>query len=52
MGFQTYCGLVENEAGHPTGKTVSRDDAFVILQMFPFYLKKIYDLKIFFELNN
>jgi len=36
-----------NEAGHPTGKIVNRPDAFVMLQIFPHYLKRLFQLKIF-----
>jgi hypothetical protein len=40
-----------NDAGHPTGKNISRDDAFINLQMFVRYLQKLYHLKGYFELN-
>lgn len=33
-----------NESGHPTGKIISREQAFVLLQIFPQYCKKIYQL--------
>ncbi|MFH1009732.1 MAG: hypothetical protein V1784_00680 [bacterium] len=38
-----------NDAGHPTGKRFSRDDAFVNLQMFARYLQRLYELKKFFD---
>ncbi len=38
-----------NDADHPTGKRISRDDAFINLQMFVRYLQKLYALKNFFE---
>ena len=41
-----------NEAGHPTGKTVNRQDAFVMLQIFPHYLKRLFQLKDFFVQNS
>ncbi len=41
--------VYRNEAGHPTGKQVARDDAFVNLQMFARYLEKLYALKTFFD---
>jgi hypothetical protein len=33
-----------NEAGHPTGKTVRREEAYASLTVFPTYLKRVYDL--------
>ena len=33
-----------NDAGHPTGKTPSRDIAFANISVFPGYLKRIYEL--------
>ena len=33
-----------NDAGHPTGKTPSREIAFANISVFPGYLKRIYDL--------
>ena len=41
--------IYRNQAGHPTGKHVSRDDAFITLQMFARYLQKLYTLRSFFE---
>lgn len=43
--------ICRNDAGHPTGKQISRDDAFINLQMFARYLQKMYALKIYFESN-
>lgn len=40
--------ISRNEAGHPTGKPISRDDQYISLQMFGRYLKRLYDLKAFF----
>jgi len=37
-----------NDAGHPTGKSVSRADQYISLQMFGRYLQKLYDLRSFF----
>ncbi len=39
-----------NEAGHPTGKKIDRDDAFISLQMFARYLQRLYALKAFFAI--
>lgn len=33
-----------NDAGHPTGKTVRREEAYASLTVFPTYLKKVYEL--------
>ena len=33
--------IYRNEAGHPTGKVVNRDDAFINLQMFARYLQNL-----------
>lgn len=41
--------IYRNDAGHPTGKHISRNDAFINLQMFARYLQKLYTLKHFFE---
>lgn len=41
--------IYRNEAGHPTGKQVTREDAFINLQMFARYLQKLYALKAFFD---
>jgi hypothetical protein len=41
-----------NEAGHPTGKIVKQRDAFVMLQIFPHYLARLFELKNFFAQNS
>ena len=41
--------IYRNDAGHPTGKAISRDDAFINLQMFARYLQKLYALKEHFD---
>jgi hypothetical protein len=41
--------IYTNDSGHPTGKRMERDDAFLSLQMFAVYLQKLYALKAFFE---
>lgn len=38
-----------NEAGHPTGRKVDRNDCFTNLQMAARYLKKLHGLKAHFE---
>lgn len=41
-----------NESGHPTGKVISKEDAFINLSMFARYLQKMYILKTYFENNS
>jgi hypothetical protein len=43
--------ITRNEAGHPTGRSVDRDEAYINLQMFARYLKKLYGLSAFFRAN-
>jgi len=38
-----------NESGHPSGNIISREQTFVLLQLFVPYCKKIYQLKSFFK---
>jgi hypothetical protein len=38
-----------NESGHPSGKIISREQCYILLQLFIPYCKKIYQLKKFFE---
>jgi hypothetical protein len=41
--------IYRNDAGHPTGKRIGRDDAFINLQMVARVLQKLYALKGFFN---
>ena len=41
--------VYRNDAGHPTGRLLERDDAFVNLQMFARYVEKLYAFKAFFD---
>jgi hypothetical protein len=34
-----------NQAGHPTGTIISREQAYILLQLFIPYAKKLYQLK-------
>jgi len=34
--------MQRNDSGHPTGKTVSKEQMFVYLQMFPSYCETVY----------
>jgi hypothetical protein len=40
--------ISRNEAGHPTGKSISREDQYISLQMFGRYLQRLYGLRAFF----
>jgi len=40
-----------NDAGHPSGKTIQREEAFANLQLFPSYVKYVYDIIKFCEEN-
>jgi hypothetical protein len=40
-----------NEAGHPTGKMVRREEAYASLTVFPTYLKKVYELIAWLKAN-
>ncbi len=33
-----------NEAGHPSGKMLSREEAYAKITAFPFYVRKVYEL--------
>ena len=35
---------MRNDAGHPTGRAVVREQAYANLVVFPVYVKKVYDL--------
>jgi hypothetical protein len=41
--------VTRNDAGHPTGVRVSRDDCFTTLRIFARLVKRMYELKAFFE---
>jgi hypothetical protein len=43
--------ITRNEAGHPTGRRVDSDEAYINLHMFGRYLKRLYDLRAFFHSN-
>lgn len=55
LNIDAVCDLIRvyrNEAGHPTGKRVDRDDAYVNLQMFARYIQKVFGLITFFQTNH
>jgi len=41
--------IARNEAGHPTGRRVDREDAYISLQMFARYVEKMFKLRAFFK---
>ena len=41
-GIFTLIRMQRNDSGHPTGKTVSKDQMLVYLQMFPSYSETVY----------
>jgi hypothetical protein len=43
-GLQMTIGIFKNDAGVPTGKEVSREEAFVLLLAFPQYCKKAHQV--------
>jgi len=43
-GCFTLIRNYRNETGHPTGRTVQRDECFANLQLFKVYCKRVYDL--------
>lgn len=43
-GLQTIIGNFKSQAGTPTGKVVSRDEAFNLLSAFPQYCRKAYQV--------
>ena len=40
--------IQRNDAGHPTGKAISREDQYISLQMFGRYLQRLYQFRAFF----
>ena len=43
--------ITRNEAGHPTGRRIDKDEAYINLQVFGRYLKKLYEVRAFFHDN-
>ncbi len=48
-GVLSVIRTFRNESGHPSGKILAREQAYVLLQMFVPYCKKIYQLIDFFK---
>lgn len=49
FGISDFLRIHRNDAGHPTGAAFDRPTVFALLQMFPVLLRKMYDLKEFFD---
>lgn len=48
-GILSVIRTFRNQSGHPTGKVIDREQAFVLLQLFIPYCKKLYQLMGFFK---
>ncbi len=48
-GILSIIRTFRNEAGHPTGKVIDREQAYVLLNLFIPYCRKMYQLKEHFE---
>jgi hypothetical protein len=44
MGITSIIRTFRNDSGHPTGKIISREQCYVLLQLFVPYCKKMYEL--------
>jgi len=49
-GVLSVIRTFRNQAGHPTGKVIDREQSFVLLQLFIPYSKKLYQLMDYFKL--
>ena len=47
-GILSIIRSFRNQSGHPTGKIIGREQAYVLLNLFVPYCRKIYDLKVYF----
>jgi hypothetical protein len=48
-GILSVIRTFRNDSGHPSGKVLGREQAYILLQMFVPYCKKIYQLIDFFK---
>lgn len=51
MGIMSVIRNFRNESGHPTGKIISREQCYILLNLFIPYCKKLYQLIVFFRDN-
>jgi len=49
LGILSIIRTFRNESGHPTGKIIDREQAYVLLHLFVPYCKKMYQLREFFD---
>ena len=47
-GILSVIRTFRNQSGHPTGKIMSREQVYVLLNLFVLYCKKMYQLKSYF----
>jgi hypothetical protein len=50
-GIQSLIRTFRNDSGHPSGKLVDREQAYVLLNLFIPYAKKVYQLIDHFEIE-
>jgi hypothetical protein len=48
-GILSIIRTFRNQSGHPTGKIVDREQAYVLLQLFIPYCKKMYQLMAYYS---
>ncbi|MGK2858097.1 MAG: hypothetical protein ACSLFQ_12920 [Thermoanaerobaculia bacterium] len=48
LGILSMVRNIRNQSGHPTGKLVPREQAYVLLQLFVPYAQKLYELRRWF----
>jgi hypothetical protein len=48
-GILSIIRTFRNQAGHPTGKIIDREQAYVLMQLFIPYCKKMYQLRAYFS---
>lgn len=49
MGILSLIRNFRNQAGHPSGKIINREQAYILLQLFIPYCKKLYQLIDYFK---
>jgi hypothetical protein len=50
LGILSIIRNFRNNSGHPSGKIIDREQAYVLLQLFPHYCKKLYQLIEYYSL--
>ena len=50
-GILSVIRTSRNEAGHPTGKIMSREQVYVLLHLFITYCRKLYDLTEYYKIS-